>query len=168
VLAARIIQRPATFARVDMVKIAAYVNGAATEPVQKGDDHFWILGGPLVVNLLDPAATIIVPAGFVTDGASVPYLAQVFTRWFPWDEPQRWAAIVHDWAYCCNGRPVPGHIDLGDLPIYTKPFADRAFRATLTAAGASRIRATAMYWAVRLFGRYAYRKDQAVGPTIRT
>ena len=169
---AKIVQRPSSFARVDMVKIAAYVNGTSTDPVQKGDDRLWILGDPLAVNLLDAHGqrvdTVIVPKGFITDGASVPYLAQVATGWRPWDEPQRWGAIVHDWLYCCNGRPVPGHIDIGDLPDTPKPRADRAFRAVLRGAGAHWIRHTAMYWAVRLFGGHAYRTDQATGPTIRT
>lgn len=171
-ITAQIVQRPQSFARVDMVKIAAYVHGTSTDPVQKGDDRLWILGGPLAVNLLaangDRVDTVIVPKGFTTDGASVPYLAQLLTGWRPWDEPQRWGAIVHDWLYSCNGLPVPGHIDLGDLPAASKPGADQAFRAVLRGAGARWLRHTVMYWAVRLFGGHAYRVDQATGPTIRT
>jgi hypothetical protein len=172
VTTAKIVQRPGSFARVDMVKIAAYVNGTSTDPVQKGDDRLWILGDPLAINLLaangDRIDTVIVPKGFVTDGASVPYLAQVLTGWRPWDEPQRWGAIAHDWLYCCNGRPVPGGAWDGHLPAASKRGADRAFRAALSGAGARWPRHTAMYWAVKLFGGHAYRTDQSTGPTIRT
>lgn len=160
-------QYPTTFARLDMVKIAAYVKGTSTEPVNDGDDHLWILGEPLTLTVThrgDTVGQITVPAGFITDGASVPRLAQILTGWRPWDEPQRWAAIAHDWLYCCNG-----HLDQGQPAVaVAKSYADRTFRAVLRAAGAHRLRYTAMYWAVHLFGGHAYRADQATGPTIRT
>lgn len=164
VLAASILDRPETFDRVDRVK---HVVG---QPILPGDDRLWILGGPLVVAVLaggDTVGTVTVPRGFVTDGASVPWLAQLATGWRPWDEPQRWGAIVHDWLYCCNGRSLTDHPDIGSLPAAGKSYADRAFRAVLAAAGAHPFRAHTMYWAVHLFGGHAYRSDQATGPTVR-
>jgi hypothetical protein len=170
-----------TFARLDLVKIAAYVNGLPpTDPVEEGDDRLWILGQPLRVELSDPRnalemlelaardPVIVVQPGFVTDGASVPRFAQLLTGWHPWDEPHRWGAIVHDWLYCMNGavrdETVVGRWRIAEASKY---YADQAFRATLTAAGCTRLRSTVMYWAVRLFGGPAYRSDQATGPTIR-
>lgn len=173
---AKIIRRPTTFDRVDRVKKAV-----GNPDIRSDDDRLWILGQPLHVELIAAkgrlieqlevsadGGTVIVPAGFVTDGASVPYLAQLLTGWHPWDEPHRWGAIVHDWLYCMNG-----HIDdqagsrWQTYPLALKPFADRAFRATLVAAGCSKFRATIMYLAVILFGGSAYRIDQKVGPTVR-
>lgn len=156
-----------TFDRVDRVK------EAVGEEVLKGDDRLWILGQELFVSVdahegPDLRHAVAVPEGFVTDGASVPYLAQVLTGWRPWDEPHRWGAIVHDWLYCMNGQPT-GAADgfRGPYPRVAKAWADLAFRATLQAAGASSFRAAVMYQAVRLFGGHAYAIDQKTGPTIR-
>lgn len=155
-----------TFDRVDRVKVAV------GEAILKGDDRLWILGQafevdvyPLGVHATSYRTPVVVPAGFVTDGASVPYLAQVLTGWRPWDEPHRWGAIVHDWLYCNNGRAYLGAPQ--PLDRISKAWADRAFRATLQAAGASAFRAEIMYRAVRYFGGHAYRIDQETGPTIR-
>jgi hypothetical protein len=154
---ATILSVPETFDRVDRVK-----ESVGQEP-RPGDDRLWILGGPLVVEIeaapLMPAR-YVVPTGFTTDGASVPRLAQRLTGWRPWDEPQRWGAIVHDWLYCANGSPEVGGLRCG------KPYADRAFRAVLSAAGASALRAEVMFLAVHLFGGPAYSADQAHGPEI--
>lgn len=156
---AEITERPETFDRVDRVK------GVTGEQVLAGDDRLWIMGGPLVFEILahefSVPARYVVPRGFVTDGASVPYVAQLITGWRPWDEPHRWGAIAHDWLYCANGAEEFGWLRCG------KPYADRAFRAVLRAAGASTFRAETMYRAVQLFGGPAYRADQATGPTIR-
>ena len=61
-LSARIVQRPARFDRVDRVK------AVVGQPVLPGDDRFWILGDPLVVQV-DGGERIEVPVGFTTDGA---------------------------------------------------------------------------------------------------
>ena len=79
-LSARIVARPARFDRVDRVKMAV------GQPVLPGDDRFWILGDPLVVQV-DGGERIEVPVGFTTDGASVPGWAQALTGWDPWAEP---------------------------------------------------------------------------------
>lgn len=145
---ALIIEKPQTFDRVDRVK------EAVGEEALVGDERLWILGGPLVVRL-DVGALVTAPRGFVTDGASVPYVAQLISGWRPWDEPHRWGAIVHDWLYCRTAPPS------------SKAFSDLAFRAVLRAAGTSAFRAEVMYRAVQIFGGPAYRWDQKIGPTIR-
>jgi hypothetical protein len=155
---ARITERPETFDRVDRVK------ELIGEPVLVGDDRLWILGGPLTFEITAAPGIpdrYVVPRGFVTDGASVPELAQLLTGWTPWDEPQRWGAIAHDWLYSCNGSVETFGIRCG------KAYADQAFRAVLREVGATVFRAETMYLAVHLFGGHAYRTDQATGPTIR-
>ena len=77
VLTAKIINKPERFDRVDRVK------AVAGETILPGDDRFWILGDPLVVEVGDDR--IEIPVGFTTDGASVPVWAQRLTRWKPWD-----------------------------------------------------------------------------------
>lgn len=133
--------RPADdqFARVDLVK--QYVG----QEVLEGDDLTWILGTPLVVEV-DDGEVITVPVGFTTDGASIPPFAQKLTGWKPFEGPQRWAGIVHDWLYYQDG--------------YGRRRADEIFRDILRTEGASAFRTTVMYWAVRLFSGTAYRRNQ--------
>ena len=140
-LRAVITSRPSDdqFARVDLVKQAV---GGQVEP---GDDGFWILGQQLVVEV-DDGETITVPVGFTTDGASIPEWVQTLTRWKPFEGPQRWAGIVHDWLYYQDG--------------YGQYRADQIFRAILVSEGAGWFRTRAMYRAVRLFGRTAYERNQ--------
>jgi hypothetical protein len=138
------VTRPATFDRVDRVK------AAVGQPVLYGDDRLWILGQALTA-IVD-GDLVTVPRGFTTDGASIPRFGTWLTGWGPWEEPQRWGAIVHDWLYCSSG--------------VSKAWADRAFRAVLASEGAGIVRRWAMYLAVRLFGGHAYRIDQASGPMI--
>lgn len=128
------------FARVDRVKREV---GQAVLP---GDDLNWILGEPLIVDV-GGGETIIVPPGFTTDGASIPPIVQRLTFWHPFEGPQRWAGIVHDWLYYQDG--------------YDRKRADEVFREILRAEGASWFRTTAMYSAVRVFGGRAYTTNQA-------
>jgi len=144
-ISARIVERPARFDRVDRVK------EAVGQPVLPGDDRFWILGDPLVVEV-DSGERIEVPVGFTTDGASVPGWAQALTGWEPWADPQRWAGVVHDWLYSQRG--------------VSKSHADDVFRAVLASEGASSWKRKLMYAAVVAGGWWAYRADQARGPRI--
>jgi hypothetical protein len=143
---AEIIERPDTFDRVDRIKVAL------GQKVQSGDDRFWILGSPLLVEIDGVVHTV--PTGFTTDGASIPKPGQWLTGWDPWEPPQKWAAIVHDWLYCA--------------PNVAKKYADRAFRAVLQAEGSNWWQVNVMYAAVALFGGPAYLTDQVAGPRIHT
>jgi hypothetical protein len=144
-VSARIVQRPARFDRVDRVK------EAVGQPVLPGDERFWILGDPLIVEL-DDGERIEVPVGFTTDGASVPTSAQKLTDWGPWEDPQRWAGVVHDWLY--------------SQPGVSKSHADDVFRAILASEGASTWKRRLMYAAVVAGGWKAYWDDQRRGPRI--
>lgn len=141
---ARITSKPERFDRVDRVK------AVVGQEILPGDDRFWILGDPLVVQI--DGERVEIPAGFTTDGASVPGWAQTITRWKPWDDPQRWAGIVHDWLY--------------SQPGVTKRHADEVFREILKSEGASWLRRTLMYAAVVVGGGSAYRANQERGPRI--
>lgn len=82
---------------------------------------------------------LIVPAGFESDGASVPrfFWRVVFP---PTDTRALRAAIAHDYIY----RHHP--------PGWTRAEADRMFRDVLIADGVSRFRAGLAWLGVRLFG----------------
>ncbi len=143
-LTATITVRPERFDRVDRVK------EVVGEEILPGDERFWILGEPLVVQARNER--IEIPTGFTTDGASVPAWAQRITGWEPWEDPQRWAGIVHDWLYAQPG--------VGKL------HADNVFRAVLVAEGAGWFKRKMMYVAVVVGGWPAYRGNQERGPRI--
>ena len=118
------------------------------------DEHDWILLQPLVYavgSLTAPEYVITVPAGFITDLASVP-------RWLwpliPPHGAHASAAVVHDWLY------RTGYTD--------RPTADRIFHEAMTVSDVPPLRARIMYTAVRLFGwRQSHRRRNA-GPQIVT
>ena len=94
-----------------------------------------------VYTLLEPLSygDLTVPAGFESDGASVP---RFFWRIvFPPGEPGALrAAFLHDFIY----RTHPAG--------WTRKQADELFRELLIDDGVSRFSAGLAYWGVRLFG----------------
>ena len=78
---------------------------------------------------------ITVPAGFVTDMASVPLILQPFLQK---DEGLLEAAVFHDFLYS-NGC---------ELPV-SRSDADRVFLEAMTEAGMGAIKRGWAYWAVR-------------------
>lgn len=84
---------------------------------------------------------IRVPAGFLTDLASVP---QILWNLVPPHGKYAKAAIVHDYLY--------------SFGIGTKEYADNVFLEGMTVLGVPKWKRMVMYTAVRLFGRGAYKK----------
>lgn len=81
-----------------------------------------------------------VPAGFETDGASVPSVAWQIAG-HPYSPSHLRAAILHDWM-CRN----PSAHRLSSIGVH------RLFHDALLSEGVARVRAALMYWAVALFG----------------
>lgn len=80
-----------------------------------------------------------IPAGFATDGASIPrFLWRVCGT--PLEAPRLYAAIVHDYLYS------------GAVPGVTRAEADAIYRDMLIALGVSRFKAAVEYYALRAFG----------------
>lgn len=79
--------------------------------------------------------TIVVPAGFRTDFASVPWM---FRRLFPQDGPWTLAAVVHD--YFCEEK------------LRTSKVAAQVFREAMLDLGVPKWKAGSMYRAVLWFG----------------
>lgn len=85
--------------------------------------------------------TLTVPAGFVTDFASVPRL---FWNILPPFGRYGKAAIVHDYLY-----RTPGYV--------SRPVADALFLEAMKVLGVGRLIRYTMYLAVRAFGAGAYK-----------
>ena len=86
---------------------------------------------------------LVVPAGFESDGASVPRIFWGYV--FPsGDNRAMFAALVHDYIY----RTHPYG--------WIKRDADDAFRDLLKLGGVPLFRAWKAYWGVRLFGGSAW------------
>lgn len=100
-----------------------------------------------VFRLLEPLirGDLTVPAGFESDGASVP---RFFWRWVfpPGDTHAIRAAILHDYVY----RTHPEG--------WTREDADKLFLWTLIEDGVPAHHAVRAYLGVRLFGWIAWRK----------
>ncbi|EBH1518487.1 DUF1353 domain-containing protein [Salmonella enterica] len=100
----------------------------------------WRVYEPFEFYLSDDSSDVIsVPAGFVTDLATVP---RIFWILLPPDGKYAKAAIIHDYLY--------------DNALRTKYEADRIFLDGMKVLGVPRWKRTIMYLAVRLFGRGNY------------
>lgn len=94
------------------------------------------------VGSLPSAAVIRIPAGTVTDLASVP---RVLWTIFPPHGRYAKAAIVHDYLY--------------EQSIGTKAWADAVFLEAMQVLGVPKWRRTLMYFAACIFGRGNYPQD---------
>ena len=64
--------------------------------VQGFRDNYWVLHSPLTYVVGTSGDSMVIPAGFVTDFASIPKRAQgVFSPTGPYSAP----AVLHDWLY---------------------------------------------------------------------
>ena len=89
----------------------------------------------------DTLYRIRIPASFVCDGASVPWL---FRRLFPKYCRNTNAAVVHDWLYASQ--------------IFPRKVADKMFRYVQSLDGVPRWKRSVMYRTLRAFGSFAWRK----------
>lgn len=104
------------------------------------DNYRWRLMEPFEFWLTDkPQDVIRVPAGYVTDLASVP---RILWSLLPPAGRYAKAAIIHDWMY--------------DNALRSKKEADLIFLDGMRVLGVSRWRRRLMYLAVRVFGKGRY------------
>lgn len=91
----------------------------------------------------------VVPAGFVTDGASIPWVFWALLG-SPFSPRLMRAATAHDYLYREG-------LDAGDYHFDYKDFADWVFYKFLLLAGVASWRAKLMHWGVQRFGGFFYR-----------
>lgn len=96
-----------------------------------------------------------VPAGLITDGASVPWFAWSFG--FLPDGLHRAGALVHDWLYALQGQ--------GYDWLFSRKECDDIFHDLMLRAGVAAQRARIMWLAVRACGWWPWRN--ATGPELR-
>lgn len=108
--------------------------------VRELDDDRKELVAPLVYHAED-GQRFLVPAGFVTDYASIPW----FVRWrFPKSGPWKWGATLHDYLYQHNG--------------VTRARADALFNEGMAAKDVSWRARQTLYWGVRTGGRLTWKR----------
>lgn len=106
------------------------------------DRYLWRVYEPFEFYLSDDNSDVIeVPAGFITDLATIP---RIFWSVMPPDGKYAKAAIIHDYLY--------------DNGLRTKKEADNIFLDGMTVLGVPKWKRAIMYCAVRLFGRGMYGK----------
>lgn len=95
--------------------------------------------------LLEPFSfgDIVVPAGFVTNGCSIPQIGE----WDAGGVVGFEAGVIHDWLYSPHAKP--------DV---SRDKADRIFYRALRAMGCDPVICWGFYHAVRLFGGPYYRR----------
>lgn len=88
---------------------------------------------------------IVVPAGFVTDFASIPAAA----LWYVDDDSPQilFGSVVHDYLYTRRGD-----LGLGTRVVFTRQQADQVLREAMLACGARPTQALVVYGCVRLGG----------------
>lgn len=101
----------------------------------------WQLLAPLRFYSANLGRLIEVPAGFVTDFASVPRAP--FIYWFAGDTARK-AAVIHDWFYRTNTEDI------------TRAGADALFAEAITTLGYWTVRSWFMWLGVRIGGYWSY------------
>lgn len=114
--------------------------------IAESQPDLWRLGAPLV--WCDPLfGKLVVPAGFVTDLASIPRLFRNLP-WLDTNGLSRRPAVTHDWLYgSVRGRR------------YGKQFADSFLRTALISEGATQFTVGCFYQGVNLFGGSSWDDD---------
>lgn len=112
----------------------------------RSEPDLWTVAAPLV--WCSPQfGRLVVPAGFITDLASIPRIL----RNLPILDPNglsRRPAGMHDWLYGSK-----------DGRRYDKQFADSFLRAALLTEGATQATASTFYYGVHWFGQSSWDSD---------
>lgn len=124
-----------------------------THPAIRDGRSLWGVERPLTYTTLAGDA-ITVPAGFVTDLASIPRLV---SGALPPDGPWVEAAVIHDLLYRTSGHGMwKGHRCLSRAKPYSRAEADAVLKEAMRALGLSGWRVAAIYAGVRIGGGHGW------------
>ena len=113
--------------------------------LRKHEGGFWSLIKPFTYRS-DLLGEIVVPEGFITDLASVPW----FARWYvSRDGNHTRAAVVHDYLYAPASE--------ASFPDTSRRTADRVFLEAMRVCGLRPTLALVLYSAVRIGGGLSFR-----------
>jgi hypothetical protein len=115
--------------------MSAFLTDLQVENASSMDDGKWRLTAPLIYQSDVAGQTFVVPAGFVTDYASVPRAPLVY--WLCGDTSTM-ASVVHDAIYTYHW--------------VTRDVADKVLKEASILTGVPKWRAWAMYLGVRIGG----------------
>lgn len=120
----------------------------------KSGECTWVVEAPLRFYSARLGRTVKVPAGFVTDLASIP---RGLWNIFPKVGKQDRASVVHDCGY--SGSLIDA---LGNPILLKKEQIDFLFYEGMQADGVGKVSAWLMWRAVKLFGRTHFGVERAV------
>lgn len=103
--------------------------------------------------LTDRGVKIVVPAGFITDGASTPFSTLIT----PWGGHYQVAALIHDYLYDCLNKGKPHRA------APTRKHADYIFREICRRSGVAPLVRFGMWFAIRWLGANPLAKKVAIG-----
>lgn len=119
-------------------------------PATRAGRSLWALQRPLAYRAGDADERIVVPAGFVTDLASVPRAVWSF---YPPDGPWAKAAIIHDFLYATRGTGVwHGRIGVTRDRPYTRKEADDILKEAMADRKVGSWEQSVIWTSVRLGG----------------
>jgi hypothetical protein len=129
--------------------MSAFLTSLEVENATGQDDGKWRLTAPLVYQSDVAGMTFTVPAGFISDYASVPRAPLVY--WLCGDTSTM-ASVVHDAIYTYHW------VD--------RATADKVLREASAVTGVAAWRRTLMYWGVRLGGASHWNTKPAAAPVV--
>jgi hypothetical protein len=134
-----------------LIRRASFCTPLHVEPTgtkRQGREEFRLLTGfSFELGGFGSGWFIDVPAGFITDFASIPWPAYlILPPRGPWGK----ASVIHDYMYATSNQNR-----------YYRGFADLVFLNGMRLLGVSTWKSLTLYWAVRLFGARNFGKDEA-------
>lgn len=131
-------------------------------PLTRDGRSLWILQRPLSFRAGNEGHVITVPAGFITDLASIP---RPVWSLFPPDGPWAKAVVVHDFLYETRGTGVwRGQGGVGRGTPYSRREADGILLEAMADQGIGWFARHVMWTAVRLGGGRSWKNLPPIGP----
>ena len=132
--------------------------------VRMDDKGYFQIIDPLIFSWIRKRCVITVPPDTLTNFASIPAPLRSL---FPVNGSHRLAAIVHDYLYGLGGQvETQTFLSFGNVSyesismikvVYSRKEADDLFFDLMRLEGVNYFKAAAMYSAVRLFGKFAWK-----------